>query len=211
MAACLKHGTGDATITSKLPETSSLYYPRWREIAKGAGPYLVSAATTKLLATWLAAGNDARPPGRRDLQPETIPELLGDIWLMDYLPDAARLRYRLAGENIRARYGRTLVGRYLEDFLPPKDQGRVVPYFLACVQKPAVCMVIGRLYVGLDRPGYGERLLLPLLDPTGATEGLLGITICKQSFDSQKEAEARAKRLTVVLPLDGSPASEVSG
>jgi hypothetical protein len=202
---------GDATITSKLPETSSLYYPRWREIARGAGHYLVSSATTKLLATWLAAGSDARPPGRRNLQPETMPALLADIWLMDYLPETARLRYRLAGENIRARYGRALVNHYLEDFVPPKDRERVVPYFLACVQKPAVCMVVGRLYIEWERPGYGERLLLPLLDPTGAPEGLLGMTICKQSFDSQEEAEARAKRVTVILPLDGSPASEVQG
>ncbi len=140
-----------------------------------------------------------------------MPEILADIWLMDYLPDVARLRYRLAGENIRARYGRTLVDRYLEDFLPPNGRERVVPYYLACVQKPAVCMVIGRLYVERARPGYGERLLLPLLDAAGTAEGLLGITICKQDFDSQEEAEARAKRLTVVLPLDGSPASEIPG
>src|SRR3546814_17514922 len=69
-------------------------------------------------------------------------------------------------------------------------------------------MVIGRLYQDWDRPGHGERLLLPLLGPDGTREGLIGTTICRLTFDSRQEAEERARRLTVVLPLDGSPASE---
>src|SRR3546814_13213442 len=69
-------------------------------------------------------------------------------------------------------------------------------------------MVLGRLYHEWDRPGYGERLLLPLMTPEGEPQGLLGITVCKLTFDSRLEAEQRARRVTVILPLDGSPASE---
>src|SRR3546814_10355531 len=81
-------------------------------------------------------------------------------------------------------------------------------YFRACVEKPAVSMVLGRLYHEWDRPGYGERLLLPLMTPEGEPQGLLGITVCKLTFDSRLEAEQRARRVTVILPLDGSPASD---
>lgn len=139
-----------------------------------------------------------------------MPGLLADLWLMDYEAETARLRYRLVGENIRARYGVTLTGRYLDDFLQPEARERVLRYFLACVQKPAVSIVAGRLYHEWDRPGYGERLLLPLIDPSGSPEGLIGITLCKQVFESRPEAEERAKRVTIVLPLDGSPVSEVA-
>lgn len=157
---------------------------------------------------WLRVGDTERPPARRDLVPQSIAGVLADTWLMDYEPETRRLRYRLVGENIRARYGIPLVGKHLDDFLGPEARDLVVPYFRACVEKPAVSMVIGRLYHDWDRPGHGERLLLPLLGPDGTREGLIGTTICRLTFDSRQEAEERARRLTVVLPLDGSPASE---
>jgi hypothetical protein len=84
----------------------------------------------------------------------------------------------------------------------------VLPYFQACVEKPAVSIVLGRLYHEWDRPGYGERLLLPLLTPEGRPEGLVGITVCKLTFDSRSEAEEVAKRVILMLPLDGSPVIE---
>lgn len=139
-----------------------------------------------------------------------MPGLLADIWLMDYEAETSRLRYRLVGENIRERYDFPLTGCYLDETLAPEARERVVGYFLACVEKPAVSIVAGRLYHEWERPGYGERLLLPLIDPTGNPEGLIGITICKQIFESRPAAEERAKRVTSILPLDGSPVSEVS-
>ena len=157
---------------------------------------------------WLAVGSAERPPARRDLMPETIAGVLADTWLMDYLPETRRLRYRLVGENIRARYDFPLVGRHIDEILVPEARDRVLPYFRACVEKPAVSMVLGRLYHGWERPGYGERLLLPLRGPQGEPEGLIGIAVCKMTFQSRAEAEERAKRVIVVLPLDGSPASE---
>ena len=156
-------------------------------------------------------GSEARLPGRRELQPDSMPRLLADIWLMDCEPQSFRLRYRLVGENIRARYTFPLTGRYLDETLVPEARDRVLGYFNACVEKPAVCLVVGRLYHERDKPGYGERLLLPLLDPSGTAEGLIGITLCKQMFGSRTQAEERAKRITAVLPLDGSPISETIG
>ncbi len=161
-----------------------------------------------LLDMWLAVGSPERPPARSDLKPELISAILADTWLMDYEPENERLRYRLVGENIRGRYRFPLVGKHLEDTLLPEARKKVLPYFLACVQKPAVSILLGRLYHAWDRPGYGERLLLPLVSRDSKPEGLIGITLCKQTFESRLEAEERAKRVIVILPLDGSPASE---
>jgi hypothetical protein len=163
-----------------------------------------------VLDMWLAVGSDSRPPARRDLMPESIAGALTDTWLMDYEAQSRSLRYRLVGENIRAHYGAQLVGRSIDEILAPEARDSVMSYFHACVEKPAVSLLLGRLYHERERPGYGERLLLPLLNPDGSPEGLLGVTLCKLTLDSQAEAEERAKRVMVILPLDGSPAIEAS-
>jgi len=161
-----------------------------------------------LMEAWISASNDGLLPARRDLKPETLGAALPDLWLMDYEAGDGRLRYRLEGENIRARYDHSLVGKYLDDTLDPEARERVLRYFLACVQKPAISIVAGRLYHEWDKPGYGERLLLPFVNSDGLPEGLIGITICKQTFENRPIAEERAKRTTWILPLDGSEASE---
>ncbi|HMA15214.1 MAG TPA: PAS domain-containing protein, partial [Kiloniellaceae bacterium] len=181
---------------------------RWRDVAEGAGSYLVSNEAMMALDMWLAVGRDRQPPSRRDLRPEAIAAVLADTWLMDYAAESRRLTYRSVGENVAARYDIPLVGKPLDETIAPGGRDRVMGYFLACVETPAVGMVLGRLYHATDRPGYGERLLLPLLTPDGKPEGLLGITLCKATFASRPEAEDRARRLTVILPLDGSPPSE---
>jgi len=190
---------------------SATSYTAWREAAERARSYLVSREALLLLDVWLSAAGGRRPPARRDLRPEELGTILGDIWLMDHDRKQQRLRYRLAGENIRGRYDFALVGKYLDEILSPAAQEYVHSYFMPCVEKPAICIAVGRLYHEWEKPGYGDRLLLPLLDGDGRAEGLIGITICKQIFTSRFEAEDRARRITCVLPLDGSEGWEKAG
>lgn len=189
---------------------SSPPFPHWREVSARARHFLASREAMLLLDMWLSVGSDHQPPARRDLKPESMAPILADVWLMDYLPDEKRLRYRLEGENIRARYDRSLVGQYLDDSLVPEARDRVMRYFLACVQQPAISILVGRLYHESEQPGYGERLLLPLLNGGGVAEGLIGITICKQTFANRPVAEERAKRVVNILPLDNSESTEES-
>src|SRR3546814_17653756 len=105
---------------------------------------------------------------------------------MDYEPETRRLRYRLVGENIRARFGIPLVGKHLDDFLGPEAHAVVVPYFRACAEKPAVSMVIGRLYQASDPPGHGESQLLPLLAPDGTRERPIGTTTCTLPYATRR-------------------------
>jgi len=184
---------------------------KWRQVAEHARSYLAQGGSLAALDAWLAASGLDRPPERRDLKPEAMAGLLPDIWLMDYEAESGRLRYRLAGENIRARYDFFLVGKYLDEILSPSAKDYVLRYFMACVEKPAICLAIGRLYHEWEKPGYGERVLLPLIDREGQAEGLFGITICKETFTSREEAERRARRITCILPLDGSEGSEMAG
>lgn len=180
-----------------------LSFPRWQEAAVRAKNYLASTEAAQMADTWIAAGNGSRPPRYDSMKPARFPALLPDIWLMDYERESRQLRYRLEGEHIRARYDASLVGRTLQETVAPDALERVQRYFLACVERPAICLVIGRLYHEWQQPGYGERMLLPLMGTDGTPSGLIGITICKETFSDQSLAEERAKRLTCILPLDG--------
>src|SRR3546814_5918945 len=110
---------------------------------------------------------------------------------MDYSAETRDLRYRLVGENIRSRYDFPLVGKHIGEILAPEARDRVLGYFRACVEKPAVSMVLGRLYHEWDRQGYGERLLLPLMTPEGAPQGLLGITVRSEEHTSELQSLMR--------------------
>lgn len=188
-----------------------LIFPSWRKSAQKAKNYLASAEAITLLDAWTALGTAERPPRREDLKPEQFPALLPDLWLMEFEAETGQLRYRLEGEHIRARYDRSLIGRTLEDTIAEEALPRVRRYFMACIEKPAIAMVIGRLYHEWRQPGYGERLLLPLMDGEGNAEGLIGITVYRETFPDRVLAEQRAKRITCIVPLDGSePIEEAS-
>ncbi len=180
----------------------------WRQVVDKAKGLLVSPEAIQLLEIWESLGKGSVPPGRDALRPERFPALLPDIWLMDYLSESRELRYRLEGAHIRARYDESLIGKTLKDIVQPDALEKVERYFLACVERPAICMVVGRLYHEWRQPGYGERVLLPLFSADGTAEGLIGITICKETFSGRALAEERAKRLTCILPLDGAEPDE---
>lgn len=182
--------------------------PSWQEVADRAIELLETPESRLLLGYWRDSGSAERPPGRRDLDPSGFASALSHVWLMDYLPGERRLRYRLAGEEISNRYEGALTGKCLDEVVGADAYARVAPHFLVCPERPAIAMMLGRVYQECQKPGQGERLLLPLVDSEGAPEGLIGITLCRRFFADRAEAERMTKRRVVVLPLDGSEASD---
>lgn len=176
----------------------------WRTVAAAARQTLDRERVRMLLDYWLSIGTDGRPPGRANLDPAGMVPLLSHIWLMDYEAGPRRLRYRLVGEEIRSRYGVPLVGRYLDEVVDPDGYPKVARYFLDCAGLPAIAVLSGRLYSERMKPGYGERLLLPLFSADGAPEGLIGTTICDEPVDSETEAALGVGRRITIFPLDGS-------
>ena len=176
----------------------------WRMVAAAARQALDRERVRMLLDYWLSIGTDSRPPGRGDLNPASMVPLLSHIWLMDYEADSRRLRYRLVGEEIRSRFGVPLVGRYLGEVVAPGGYPTVAQYFLDCPGLPAIALLAGRLYSERMKPGYGERLLLPLFSADGVAEGLIGTTICDEPVDNETEATLGVGRRITIFPLDGS-------
>ncbi len=180
----------------------------WQAASDMAERCLEHRETRRLLDYWRSLGNATRPPRRADLEPEQMARELADIWLMDYVPDGSRLRYRLVGDRIRQRYERAVVGRYLDEVVEPEAYPQVARYFLACPELPAITMLSGRLYQEWPKPAFGERLLLPLFADDGAAEAIIGITICKKTYSDREEAAQEARRVMRILPLNGAEAIE---
>ena len=180
----------------------------WRTVADRALDLVESPEAHKLIRHWQDKGTEDRPPGRRDLDPTGFVRALPYVWLMDFFPNQRLLRYRLVGEEIAQRYPDSLLGKHLEDVVDERSWPKVSEYFLACTERPAIALLLGRIYQECQKPGEGERILLPLMGDDGRAEGLIGMTICHSIFDSRKQAPQSLPRRMVILPLDGSATTD---
>ena len=75
---------------------------------------------------WLSKCGPGKLPGRRDIDPVDIPELLPWMILIDPVltPDGPRFRVRLVGTAIVTRAGRDTTGQWFEDLFLPQDAAR---------------------------------------------------------------------------------------
>jgi hypothetical protein len=128
------------------------------------------------------------------------------VWLMDYDPQTRRFRYRLAGDSVRENYDIPLVGRYMDETIPSEDYAPIGAYFERCVLERCIVVFSGRLYQERDRPGRGERVILPLFQEDGRPVGILGATFIEHIFGSRDEAFHQVDRLMAFIPLDGGAA-----
>ena len=84
---------------------------------------------------------------------------------------------RLAGEDINTIYGRSIAGQYFRDIFEPSDMVTVVARYTRALTEPAVFHASGSVYAAAGRLSVGERLGLPMLGRSGATDTLLGATV----------------------------------
>lgn len=137
----------------------------------------------RLLSYW----NSIRPaggvPSRRTIDPVDIFRLLPNIWICDYEVGLDTFRYRLAGEDVSAPYGRNLKGLTVADLF---DGDRYV-YANTQMKRVAldrcITLVSGFVLWNVDRYQSGERLILPL--STDGTPGILAITIADSTTPSE--------------------------
>ncbi|MBO6837813.1 MAG: PAS domain-containing protein [Alphaproteobacteria bacterium] len=167
--------------------------------------FLKFPETMSVLAHWraLAETAEGHVPDRRSVDPTRIIGALPYVFIMDRETDSGRLRYRLAGERINSRYDYGIIGKYLDDITPSETIKRVQAYFDLCPTRPAVVLLSGVLYSERDKPGYGERLLLPLKDGKTGVKGLIGVTYQASLFPDSFAAMEQGERMLRVAPLHG--------
>lgn len=69
-----------------------------------------------LMDYWQGICRPGGLPSRSDLDPVEIPQLLGNVFLVDVERQPMRFRMRLAGSEIDRVFGRSFTGRFLDDF-----------------------------------------------------------------------------------------------
>jgi hypothetical protein len=114
-------------------------------------------------------------PRRRDIDPVVLGRLLPQVFLLDIVGPAHRLRWRLVGSTIGAREGGDPTGRWVEDSLVP-DQADLLRHFAeATVRERRPSCHAGRWRDSLNRSQPLVRLLVPLSDEGSVVSTLLGL------------------------------------
>ena len=100
-------------------------------------------------------------PSRADVDPLSLPELLGNLILIDVLREPLRFRYRLIGSHLTARVKRDMTGKFFDDVPEPLYRQRLYDWHGGCVEEkaPRAGVTARRL---LDRWEPYEILTLPL-------------------------------------------------
>jgi hypothetical protein len=129
---------------------------------------------------WLGKGRNGRLPGRQDIDPVQIPELLPWMILVDPVPADSRVRFRirLVGTGIVARAGRDATGKWYEELFAPRDVERFTEIYAGIMASGQPHHFrsdydIERLQ-GREHIRY-ERLLCPLATDGQTVDMLAGV------------------------------------
>ncbi|MGF1630245.1 MAG: PAS domain-containing protein [Kiloniellaceae bacterium] len=114
-----------------------------------------------LYAYWEGCRAGRLLPGRRDLDPLDIPQLLPNIMLIDVASEVD-MRYRLVGTALVGRMGRDITGLRVQDCYPGRNWEKILADYLYAIRKRRPCLrrdVAG----GPSSQSLADlRLLLPL-------------------------------------------------
>lgn len=73
-------------------------------------------------------------PGRTDIDPRDIPSLLPVLALIDVVT-GNRFRFRLAGDDVTAQFGRGLIGKRVEEVLREDHRDRLLTLFAVVLER----------------------------------------------------------------------------
>ena len=103
----------------------------------------------RLHTYWRSKCRGDRLPGRQDIDPTDLPDLLPNLFLFDVEASEAgrRYRFRLTGTGFDKTFGNKLTGQWADEIAPP---GRTRPLIAACEEA-----------VTTKRPHFWRNVLTP--------------------------------------------------
>lgn len=115
---------------------------------------------------WRSKALEGRLPGRPDIDPLDMPELLPWLTLVDATREGAggrlRFRCRLIGTEVVARFGRDITGLYAEEAYPEDYLAQVLETYGAIVENRRPHLSRHQIPIeGREHAEY-DRLILPL-------------------------------------------------
>lgn len=115
----------------------------------------------RLYRHWETVRGTRLMPSRAEFDPLALPDLLGNLLLIDVLREPLRYRYRLIGSRLTERVGRDMTGRFFDEVPEPVYRERLYSWHGAVVEAkaPRGATTARRL---LERWEPYEILTLPL-------------------------------------------------
>ena len=140
----------------------------------------------RLLYThWRAAGANDRMPSKAIVDPATLGDLMGWLFLYRVERDPLRFFYLLCGYKMVRRIGFDLTGKYVDDHPDPEARDGILKLLTAVVttRKPHRRTASRRV---LDNDMTTESVVLPLAAPDGTIDHLLGLQILDVPGESER-------------------------
>lgn len=129
---------------------------------------------------WRGKCREGRLPARRDFDPPEMKEVLGAIFLTEYVPAQDDFRYTLIGTEIVKWVGVDNTGRFVGELFG--DHGRSFYRLVRTARKPA--RIHGTVHWRDKRHVRFELLALPLADDGETVDRVIGATVYwLDSFD----------------------------
>lgn|GEM_PF-529910 len=169
----LSNGSQEAAMQSRAAQNPV-------EQAAAFKAQLVTAEQRQLFDYWDARCIGEALPTRADIDPIDFPRLLPSISLLE-VENAGqrhaehRVKVRLAGTRLRDMYGRETTGLYLDEFLPPQNDGYWTAAFTRVISQGKPAQGVLSLE-DLGQAGtFQFWLRLPLVDAEGNIAMVLGL------------------------------------
>jgi hypothetical protein len=126
---------------------------------------------------WQSKRQGERLPGRQDIDPLEIPDLLTHISILDVIGTGPvmRFRFRLVGTaNVRIA-GREYTGAFVDDVFEPADAARMGAAYRDIVEKREPHYWDNRAAVRGNPPVRYSRLMVPLASDGMTVDMLMGL------------------------------------
>ncbi|ANK80960.1 MAG: hypothetical protein TEF_09255 [Rhizobiales bacterium NRL2] len=127
---------------------------------------------------WAAGVTDGLLPGRQDLRPEDLTDILGHLFLID-APEAGRYRYRLIGTRVAEWSGGDATGRYLDDPVCGESRFRFIDLVHGVVETHRPVATLGEPAIFGGSAFLFDRLMLPLAADGRNVDMILGVADMK--------------------------------
>jgi hypothetical protein len=137
-------------------------------------PRIDDPRLARLHAYWCEKRGERAAPGRADIRPEEISDLLPNVYLIDVMGEPPRFRFRLVGTGIVHEYGRDFTGKFLDEL----DLGGAAAAISSdCERVARECRPIAGMWRFTKNDGRElsyERVILPLSSDGKRVDMLLG-------------------------------------
>lgn len=142
----------------------------------GCWPQVEDRRLVAFLRHWAERRDGLRTPRDR-IDPAALSGLLAHVWMYRWVAEDDAFVCSLAGEAVQEAWGRSLIGKRLQDFARPDDATIIDARYRDVIEIPAIQYSRRRVVPSDQVEREAERLILPLSDAEGRPYGVFGISI----------------------------------